>query len=188
MAVVLKVFGGAVHGWRLRVGYIRRWAADYGGKRRPGERKLAGQVGSVSRYMAQLCAGVAEDLISTGSAARKARESLVERRSTARGRNGSVAIAWGEFRAGSADRRRSSEVVKSSWRRSNCAGAWAHSGRWMVWSLGGACVWSPLRISEGRRVEGRWGAMELARPAAAERLDGLQSTSAGRRLRAPVAL
>lgn len=57
VAVVLKVFGGAVHGWRLRVGYIRRWAADYGGKRRPGERKLAGQVGSVSRYMAQLCAG-----------------------------------------------------------------------------------------------------------------------------------
>lgn len=35
-----------------------------------------------------------------------------------------------------------------------------------------------------RRVEGRWGAMELARPAAAWRLDGLQSTSTGRRLRA----
>ena len=28
-AVVLKMFGGAVHGWRLRVGYIRRWASDY---------------------------------------------------------------------------------------------------------------------------------------------------------------
>jgi hypothetical protein len=52
-AVVLKVFGGAVHGWRLRVGYIRRWAADYGWKRRSGERKLAGQVGSVSKNMAQ---------------------------------------------------------------------------------------------------------------------------------------
>lgn len=45
-------------------------------------------------------------------------------------------------------------------------------------------MWSPLRISERRRVEGRWGAMELARPAAAWRVDGLQSTSAGRRLRA----
>ena len=63
-AVVLKVFGGAVHEWRLRVGYIRRWAADYGWKRRPGERKLAGQVGSVSKNMAQLRAGVAEGLIS----------------------------------------------------------------------------------------------------------------------------
>jgi hypothetical protein len=40
-------------------------------------------------------------------------------------------------------------------------------------------VWSRLRIQDERRVEGRWCAMELARPgAAAERLDGLQSTSA----------
>ena len=40
-------------------------------------------------------------------------------------------------------------------------------------------MWSRLRIQDERRVEGRWCAMELARPgAAAERLDGLQSTSA----------
>lgn len=34
------------------------------GRRRPGEPKLAGQVGSVSRYMAQLRAGIAEGQVS----------------------------------------------------------------------------------------------------------------------------
>jgi len=49
-----------------------------------------------------------------------ARESLVERRSTGRGRNGSVAIAWGE--SSGQGLQIDGEVVKSSWRRSSVAG------------------------------------------------------------------
>lgn len=63
-AVMRKVIGGAVHRWRPRVGYIRRLAGEYGEKRRPGEHKVAGQVGSVSKNVAQLRAGVAGGLMS----------------------------------------------------------------------------------------------------------------------------
>ena len=87
-----------------------------------------------------------------------ARESLVERRSTGRGRNGSVAIAWGE--SSGQGLQIDGEVVKSSWRRGSVAGLrmgmGLGSGRWMVetrWSLeAGVCV---VTIAHTRRAARR---------------------------------